>query len=163
MIGFFCAGLPDFESRIVGGQNALPGQFPYMAAFHAGFQGNYMCGGAILNQNWVVTVVDAFWPNFPSDIFVMVGTHLLSSGGVRHQMSLFVPHPDYKFIVNNLNNNIALARVGNPFTFTNLVQPIQISNIDIGAGVPAIVTGWGYTQVIATNCNEYLPITNCFK
>lgn len=49
------------ESRIVGGQKALPNQFPYMVGINfrrnelSMFGAVLFCGGAIISAQWVLT------------------------------------------------------------------------------------------------------------
>lgn len=45
--------LPRFEERIVGGQNASFGQFPYHVSLQR--NGTHQCGGSILNKYYVLT------------------------------------------------------------------------------------------------------------
>lgn len=40
---------------IIGGNDALIGQFPWMASIRVGPNRSHGCGGGILNQNWVLT------------------------------------------------------------------------------------------------------------
>lgn len=46
-----CSVFP--QGRIINGYEAEPGQFPYQALVKVA--GEYTCGGAILNEKWVVT------------------------------------------------------------------------------------------------------------
>ena len=41
------------EINIVGGKDAQEGEYPWMAAIYA--NGNFRCGGAIVDSRWVVT------------------------------------------------------------------------------------------------------------
>lgn len=145
-IALFCTAVPDFQSRIVGGQDARPGQFPYIASVHQGIQGRFLCGSAIINPRWIITSVQCVRHNIvPADLLVVVGSHLISSGGVHHDVRSIVMHPDY--ISPNISNDVAMVEVTTPFTFNDLVQSIAISFIDIGAPAPAVVSGWGTTEV----------------
>lgn len=40
-------------SRIIGGQNAVPGEFPWLVSIKR--RGGHFCGGTIVNKKWVVT------------------------------------------------------------------------------------------------------------
>ncbi|KAK9758549.1 Trypsin [Popillia japonica] len=42
-----------FNPRIVGGQNATEGQFPYQISLR--YYGSHNCGGSILNKHWALT------------------------------------------------------------------------------------------------------------
>lgn len=48
-----CSFIPQPQGRIINGYEAEPGQFPYQALVR--FAGEYTCGGAILNEKWIVT------------------------------------------------------------------------------------------------------------
>jgi secreted trypsin-like serine protease len=69
----------DFEraGTIVGGQPAEAGEWPWQALVRSG---PYMCGGSLIDQEWVVTaahcVVDSQKNVFaPADIRVILGEH----------------------------------------------------------------------------------------
>lgn len=139
--------VPDLESRIVGGDDARPGQFPYMASIRRD-SGIFMCGAAIIRPRWILTAASCFEGLMHTEIFVVVGTHLLSTGGIRHEIRSFEIHP--RHIPDPLANDIALVQLDPPVTYTDLVQPIQPASIRFGGQLPAVVTGWGFTEV---SCN----------
>lgn len=41
--------------RVVGGSNASPGQFPYIASLRRVLTGSHFCGGVIINNAYVLT------------------------------------------------------------------------------------------------------------
>lgn len=45
--------------RIVGGQTAQEGQFPYQVSLRA--NGNHFCGGSIVNEYWIVTAAHCLY------------------------------------------------------------------------------------------------------
>lgn len=45
----------DPSEFIIGGNDAVLGQFPWMASIRVGPNLSHGCGGGILNQNWVLT------------------------------------------------------------------------------------------------------------
>lgn len=46
-------GRPQINSRIVGGQNALKGSWPWQASLH--ISGRHRCGGSLINSQWVLS------------------------------------------------------------------------------------------------------------
>jgi secreted trypsin-like serine protease len=44
------------NQRIIGGQEAYAGQFPYMAAIYKSTSdGTFFCSGALINNQWILT------------------------------------------------------------------------------------------------------------
>ncbi|CAG2055933.1 unnamed protein product [Timema podura] len=43
------------ESRVVGGRNAAPGEFPYIVSLRRILTNAHFCGGSIIKTTWVVT------------------------------------------------------------------------------------------------------------
>ena len=41
------------ESRIIGGKNAVPGEFPWLVSIKR--LGGHFCGGTIINKRWIMT------------------------------------------------------------------------------------------------------------
>lgn len=146
-----CTALPHIESRIVGGEDANAAQFPYMASIRRD-SGIFMCGAAIMRPRWILTAASCFEGLMHTDIFAVVGTHLLSTGGISHQISSIQIHPRYTPAP--LANDIALVQLDSPVIYTDFVQPIQPASIRFGGQLPAVVSGWGFTEVSCRGCTE---------
>lgn len=52
---WFILGIPllDTSGRVVGGDRADEGQFPYVISLRRG--DDHMCGGSIINEYWILT------------------------------------------------------------------------------------------------------------
>lgn len=141
----------------MGGVKAKPGQIPYIASIRLA-NGDHFCGASIIRPRWVLSTAHCTRNFANTEITVVVGTHLRSNDGVRHQSSLIINHPEYNSPP--MANDISLVQVAIPFTYTEFVQPIGIGSAVVGGHVTANVSGWGLTWVSYNNLrNIQSPIT----
>lgn len=132
------------QGRILRGQNAQPGQFPYQASICRINRVNF-CGGAILNRNWVLTSARCLERALPRNLLVVVGAHRTFGDGITHHVSSYVNNPDYN--AQTLQNNLALINTNTSILFNANVRPITLPRQDIpDSGVSAILSGWGNVQ-----------------
>ncbi|KAJ3656363.1 hypothetical protein Zmor_015446 [Zophobas morio] len=131
-------------ARIIGGSDAVASQFPFVAAIYKQTaSGNYFCGGALLNNKWILTaascVVDAL-------LFqIRLGSHELdSTSAIRLATDSYVVHPDYN--VDTLDNDIALIELRLPVEFTDYIQPIILPARDLTRYAVVTAIGWGQTS-----------------
>ncbi|CAL8110686.1 unnamed protein product [Orchesella dallaii] len=136
--------IQNFHDRIVGGAIANRGQFAYQIQLQ--FAGSHFCGGAILNENWIVTAAhcaDSAGPLF----YVVVANqyNIYTNEGTerKHLVSRIVVHPDYD--AQYFPNDIALMRLAQPLVLDELATPIALppANHTPPAGYNSTVSGWG--------------------
>ncbi|MCU1498786.1 MAG: putative trypsin-like protease [Acidimicrobiales bacterium] len=141
-------------TRIVGGQETTPGQFPWLAAVlfrNAGKMQGLRCGGTVLSRSWVLTaahcVVDqmSLQPAAPSTYDVLVGTNSLAvdGGGARLPVIEIHPHPAYAGFDNDYD--FALLRIGRAIDAEaiGVIGPTAQEKVLDDAGVEATTAGWG--------------------
>jgi trypsin len=134
----------EWEGRIVGGHRAGSGQFPYQISLRNAANSHF-CGGSIINRRWVLTAGHCTHGRSTGNTRVVVGTHLLNSGGTSYTSSSIVVHPQYN--TNTLANDISLVQTASAMTFNNLAQPMGLASGYTGSGVTTTVSGWGQTSV----------------
>lgn len=87
------------QLRIVGGQAAASGQFPYQVSIQTSSNGrtgwSHWCGGAILTQRHVVTAAHCVVPKQAYQLSIWAGTTRLNSGGIRYLTQSWTRHPNY--------------------------------------------------------------------
>ncbi|XP_043113545.1 coagulation factor IXa [Puntigrus tetrazona] len=139
------------KSRIVGGNPALPGEIPWQVALVARSTQQVFCGGAVLNQFWVITAAHCLVGIQNGSFYIRVGEHDVSkTEGTEQNLNVtrFVSHPLYNSKVSLYNHDVALLRLRNPIQFTLTVRPICLgplffSNSLLQSGSLATVSGWG--------------------
>jgi secreted trypsin-like serine protease len=140
-------GFPSTETarhgRIVGGQKAREGQFPYMVSLRASFRPyEHGCGGFIINSRWIGSVAHCTMSVLNHMLTVaVVGTITTSEGGTTYRFKRWYNHPEH--IYYERRHDIGLGRTRSEIVFTSLVQPIPLGSEFVGAGVKAIISGWG--------------------
>uniref|UniRef100_A0A8C1XNX1 Zgc:171592 n=1 Tax=Cyprinus carpio TaxID=7962 RepID=A0A8C1XNX1_CYPCA len=115
-------------SRIVNGQNAISGSWPWQVSLQLP-SGFHFCGGSLINQNWVLTAAQSV--NIYTVCFLLV--------------IYVITHPLYNSVT--FNNDIALLKLSSPVTFTPSISPVCLapSNTSILPGTRCFTTGWGRT------------------
>jgi len=148
-------GLSDVEfpyvqsraNRVVGGTEAQPNSWPWMAAL---VRGNYyICGGVLIEEQFVLTAAHCVVDRpFASMYRVVLGAHSLYEGTV-HTVARVSYHPMF---------NKGLPPRGNDIAILRLSQKANITSPKIGlacmptfyltgaGGRECVVTGWGRTS-----------------
>ncbi|MFN2125351.1 MAG: trypsin-like serine protease [Candidatus Promineifilaceae bacterium] len=146
---------PD-QPDIVGGEEALPGAWPWQVALISSdvtnlYDGQY-CGAVLVDDFWVVTAAHCVEDADTADFEVALGVHNLIKPEANYQRiapkDIFI-HPDYDPY--SYDSDIALIRLQTPALITEgegeglPVQPLVLVAPDAGslAGFLATVTGWG--------------------
>jgi len=129
-------------SRIVGGEDAGKGEFPWQVALVSNGQSRPFCGGILLSSDTVLTA--AHCKTSISRFQVVVGEHDVSKGDGEQKISpsRWINHPSYNG--NTQDNDFAIIKLGSPAVFSEGVSPVCLpsasTNYDSNV---ATVTGWG--------------------
>jgi secreted trypsin-like serine protease len=154
----------DSRSRVVEGENAGPGDFPWQVALILArspqsdpFRG-FFCGGSLIDWRWVLTAAHCTYkdnprgrrlppvPLRPDELNVYMGS-VNFTGGQRLGITTIVRHPEYSH--STQDNDIALLELssGPDQQGLELLPPLTDDDIEkIFPGNKAIVTGWGSTE-----------------
>uniref|UniRef100_A0A8C1EXW6 ST14 transmembrane serine protease matriptase n=1 Tax=Cyprinus carpio carpio TaxID=630221 RepID=A0A8C1EXW6_CYPCA len=148
--GCDCGVRPYKHNRIVGGQNADVGEWPWQVSLH--FQTNgHVCGASIISNKWLLSAAHCF---IQPDSAYKITSNWLTYSGLRDQniqdgsvqkrtLKNIITHPNYDSMTNDYD--ISLLELSDPLNFTNTAHPICLpaSTHVFSAGSACFVTGWG--------------------
>uniref|UniRef100_A0A3P8UTA4 Ovochymase 1 n=1 Tax=Cynoglossus semilaevis TaxID=244447 RepID=A0A3P8UTA4_CYNSE len=135
------------ESRIIGGQEAIPFSWPWQASLS--FASMPACGGAIISPQWVVSAAHCF-KRFKKASYwtVVAGKHDIDAQKEEGQQMMGVaailPHHGYNS--RTKENDIALVKLQQPLAFSRSVRPITIWTSALPVFRECTITGWGSTR-----------------
>lgn len=140
----------DMETRIIGGEDAKLGQFPYQVSLRNALNRQHFCGGSIISQRFILTAAHCTQGLNALPFFVdaVVGAIRLKGGGFTVKLNKIIPHQNYN--PKKLQNDISLIRTRQDIIFTNVIDAIALSKIDLPSDgiTPVILSGWGRSKVI---------------
>nr|XP_012225654.1 PREDICTED: transmembrane protease serine 9 [Linepithema humile] len=142
------------EARIVGGQNAMPREFPWLVSITR--KGGHFCGGAILNNRWTLTAGHCLCSGTNTipvgQLRVTLGEHNLKAQEVpaaRHESVInAVLHPGHR--CGKYVDDIALLELARAISWSESVKP---ACLPVATGKPGysafgdvqgVVAGWGW-------------------
>lgn len=147
--------------RIIGGQKARLGQFPYQASLRSlrrvnGSLGwfNHLCGASIISSQWILSAAHCAqgYLSNPSRMRVAVGAHHIQNDGEIYPLERIANHPLYNDDM-IIRNDISLLRTAKIITFNDVVQSIPLRRQLVGEGAVATLSGWGRFRVAFRRMN----------
>ncbi|KAJ3656405.1 hypothetical protein Zmor_015485 [Zophobas morio] len=156
LLTFASLALAKPGERIVGGQVARGGQFPYAAAVYVSKVGGaYFCGGALINNQWIVTAAQC--AEGANTFTIQLGSNLLS-GTDANRLTLatatFVLHPEYD--PETLHNDVALVKLRLPIAFNQYVGAASLPTSFIPDYTSVTAVGWGQIDDFNTGLSNDL-------
>lgn len=136
-------GRQNIESRIIGGNNATAGQFPFIVSLQAQGYGHF-CAASIVSQRYAITASHCTFNRSASSITIRAGSLTHNEGGVVYRVALVKAHPQY--VESTRANDIAIIQTDQAIKFDNLVQAIGLSTIYYNIS-GATAMGWGTKSV----------------
>ncbi|XP_047464254.1 mast cell tryptase [Mugil cephalus] len=136
-------GVAPLNTRIVGGENATAGSWPWQVSVHLS---SHICGGTLISDQWVLTAAHCILVNTPSAWTLYFGRETQAgpnANEVSRRVSQIIVHPNYN---NTLyNNDIALMRLSAPVTFNNFIRPVCLASnsSQFYNSTLCWATGWG--------------------
>jgi secreted trypsin-like serine protease len=140
---FVTFGSQAANTRIVGGQDAKRGAWPWQVAlvykFTLPYDGQF-CGGTLISPNWVLTAAHCLEEESPKTFDIVANIYDLEADrGQRVAIKRVITHPDYD--PKSVDNDLALVQLVRPVR--NAVVLPLISGDPSLARVSATTIGWG--------------------
>uniref|UniRef100_A0A8C5Q2B4 Peptidase S1 domain-containing protein n=1 Tax=Leptobrachium leishanense TaxID=445787 RepID=A0A8C5Q2B4_9ANUR len=138
-------GISVFPSRIVGGSNAVDGEWPWQVAVSN--NGYFICGGSLISEQWVLSAAHCFiYPSIPSYYSIAVGMYQLGGSnphGVTVEVEQIIKNSQYTETGDR--GDIALVKLKIPITCTDYIIPICLpsASASFQSGMECWITGWG--------------------
>ncbi|XP_048507998.1 atrial natriuretic peptide-converting enzyme [Athalia rosae] len=158
-------GNSKVQTRIVGGVEAAPGDWPFLAALLGGPEQVFYCAGVLIADQWVLTAshcVGNFSHSEVSGWTIQLGItrrHAHTYLGQKVKVKRVVPHPNYNLGVAH-DNDVALFQLEDRVQFHDHLRPVCLPtvNTELMPGKICTVIGWGKKE--DTDVSEYEPAVN---
>lgn len=132
------------QGRILTGMTSFKGQFPYMVSLINRQNDFSICGGAIINNFYVLSsgYCAESYESYPELLAVYLGAWSFDDK-VLSEVNEVKLHPQYN--ASTKGNDIALIRMKNKIIFTDFLKPIALPTADFPNenGIKVFVSGFG--------------------
>ncbi|EGQ7642426.1 trypsin-like serine protease [Vibrio cholerae] len=123
------------SSRIIGGEQATAGEWPYMVALTTRDKSFVWCGGSLLNERYVLTAAHCVDKKDPSTMDVIVGAYDMDniSAAERIRVKQIYVHQDYAYASGG--NDIAVLELESAprlTQFTSIATAADFNRINNG-------------------------------
>uniref|UniRef100_A0AAG5DTW9 Peptidase S1 domain-containing protein n=1 Tax=Anopheles atroparvus TaxID=41427 RepID=A0AAG5DTW9_ANOAO len=130
----------QWEGRIIGGLDAVRGQFPYQVSLRT-LADFHFCGGAIIGDRWILTAAHCALGRKPAELVAVVGSLSKSRGGQTHEIMQLIVHPNFNEWTQE--NDVAVLRTRLAFSFNSMVFPVRMARTYTPEARAVLASGWG--------------------
>ncbi|XP_075696954.1 transmembrane protease serine 13 [Rhinoderma darwinii] len=147
------------KSRIIGGTEANAGDWPWQVSLQVRTQRQYehVCGGTIINNQWVLTASHCFSSSVPLNLWrIVAGTINLDQTRSTSSVAAIIRHENYSDDTDDFD--VALMKLSNPFSFSAAVQPacLPMSQQSFNPNTRCWISGFGKTVASSKETSKVL-------
>jgi trypsin len=126
----------DFQATIVGGQEAVRGEFPFIVSLQSA-SGSHFCGGSLIRKNWVLTAHHCIQFGAPGSILIGLHDRRNTAGSETFRPLQVISHP--KVNMSKMSYDFALIKLDGESRF----EPVELNREEIRSAVDFVTAGWG--------------------
>jgi trypsin len=144
--------------RIVGGTEAVKGEFPFIVSLQSSYYGHF-CGGSLIKPDWVLTAGHCSQATTISSVLVGLHEQGVMTGVETLKVRKVITHPQYDG--NTVDYDYALIQLETPSKF----KPVAINTAEInipasGGQVMTTTAGWGVLTESSSSVSKKLQKVN---
>uniref|UniRef100_A0AAV2LFL2 Peptidase S1 domain-containing protein n=1 Tax=Knipowitschia caucasica TaxID=637954 RepID=A0AAV2LFL2_KNICA len=137
-------GEAPLNTRIVGGENAVPGSWPWQVSVH--LNGAHICGATVISTDWVLTAAHCILSPSASAYTLYFGKQTQSGSNPHEEtrpVSQIIVHADYNSTT--FNNDIALMKLSSSISYSDYIKPVCLASSSslFHNSTSCWGTGWG--------------------